>query len=69
MSHTSAPIPRLLGIEDAARYLGISPWTVRDLVAGGQLRPVRLSLTAGKPVRRLLFDRVQVDLLVEASAR
>jgi excisionase family DNA binding protein len=60
-------LPRLLGIEAAARYLGVSPWTVRDLVAAGQLKPVRLSLPSGKAVRRLLFDRLQLDLLVESS--
>jgi hypothetical protein len=64
---TSNVLPRLLGIEAAARYLGVSPWTVRDLVAGGQLKPVRLSLPSGKAVRRLLFDRLQLDLLVESS--
>jgi hypothetical protein len=36
-------------------------------VAGGQLRPVQLSLPSGKVVRRLLFDRLQLDLFVEAS--
>jgi hypothetical protein len=64
---TSNVLPRLLGIEAAGRYLGVSPWTVRDLVAGGQLKPVRLSLPSGKAVRRLLFDRLQLDLLVESS--
>ncbi len=62
-------LPRLLGIEAAGCYLGVSTWTVRDLVAAGQLKPVRLSLPSGKAVRRLLFDRVQLDLLVEANAR
>jgi hypothetical protein len=64
---SSDGLPRLLGIEAAGRYLSISPWTVRDLVAGGQLKPVRLTLPSGKAVRRLLFDRVQLDLFVEAS--
>ncbi len=64
---TSNVLPRLLGVEAAGRYLGVSPWTIRDLVAAGQLQPVRLSLPSGKAVRRLLFDRVQLDLLIEAG--
>ncbi len=64
---TSDVLPRLLGVEAAGRYLGVSPWTIRDLVAAGQLQPVRLSLPSGKAVRRLLFDRVQLDLLIEAG--
>jgi len=65
---TSNALPRLLGVEAAGRYLGVSTWTVRDLVAGRQLHPVRLALPSGKAVRRLLFDRVQLDLLIEASS-
>jgi hypothetical protein len=65
---TSTALPRLLGVEAAGRYLGVSTWTVRDLVAGRQLHPVRLALPSGKAVRRLLFDRVQLDLLIEASS-
>lgn len=65
---TSNVLPRLLGVEAAGRYLGVSAWTIRDLVAGGQLQPVRLSLASGKAVRRLLLDRMQLDLLVHASA-
>jgi hypothetical protein len=65
---TSSVLPRLLGVEAAGRYLEVSAWTIRDLVAGGQLQPVRLSLASGKAVRRLLFDRMALDLLVDTGS-
>lgn len=67
---TSGPalVPRLLGIEDAAVYLSLSSWTVRDMIAGGELRPVALQ-AAGKPVRRLLLDRLELDALVDQLTR
>jgi len=55
-------VPRLLDVEAAASYLGVSPWTVRDLVEHGSLSRVALP-----GVRRLLFDRCDLDRLVETS--
>jgi excisionase family DNA binding protein len=57
----------LLSIDEVGIYLGVSPWTIRDLVAAGQLRPVRLPGIGGKEIRRLLFDRHQLDQLVESA--
>ncbi len=45
---------RLLSQEEAARYLGISKWTLRDLVFRGDLPCVRIK-------RRLLVDRQDLD--------
>ena len=61
---TSGPVdtPRLLDVEGAAGYLGVSAWTVRDLVERGTLSRVALP-----GVRRLLFDRCDLDRLVETS--
>ena len=64
----SSVLPRLLGIEDAGQYLGLSTWTIRDMVTGGELHPVQL-VAAGRPVRRLLFDRADLDRLVEAASQ
>jgi hypothetical protein len=58
--------PRLLGLQAAAAYLGVSSWTVRDLEANGMLRRVNIPLSAQKDLRKLLFDRQDLDLLVEA---
>jgi Helix-turn-helix domain len=59
-------IPRLLDLEAAARYLGVSPWTVRDLEAAGVLRRVRVPLSGGRELRKLLFDKADLDRLIEA---
>jgi hypothetical protein len=37
------------------------------MIAGGELRPVALQ-AAGKPVRRLLLDRLELDALVDRLA-
>ena len=53
--------PRLLTLDQAATYLSLSPWTVRELEAAGHIRRVQL------PVRRLLFDRASLDRLISQS--
>ena len=60
-----APIPpRLLDLEATAQYLGVSPWTVRDLEAAGVLRRVRIPLANDGELRKLLFDREDLDHLI-----
>lgn len=59
--------PRLLGMKGAAAYLGISTWQVRGMVGAGILRPVRLPVAPGAEVRRHLFDRADLDALVERA--
>ena len=56
--------PRLLDIEAAAAYLGLSRWTVQNLLDAGTLRRVAVPIGA-KDVRRVLFDRQDLDALVE----
>ena len=58
--------PRLLNLKSAATYLGVSPWTVRDLEARGVLKRVSVPLSAGAELRKLLFDKVDLDHLIEA---
>jgi excisionase family DNA binding protein len=58
---------RLLSLRDAAAYLGLSYWTLRDLVNAGTIKPVRLPLGAGRDLRRILLDRRDLDDLVERS--
>ena len=60
-------MPRLLDAESAARYLGVSAWTVRDLEAGGHLPRVRLPLPGGKDLRKLLYDRADLDRLIDRA--
>ena len=57
--------PRLLDIKATAAYLGVSPWTVRDLEFSGVLQRVNIPLGSRKELRKLLFDRLDLDRLVE----
>ena len=61
-----ASAPRLLDLRATASYLGVSDWTVRDLDAAGVLRRVRVPLPNGGELRKLLFDRTELDRLIEA---
>lgn len=58
--------PRLLDLKSAAAYLRVSPWTIRDLEASGTLRRVNVPLGMGKDLRKLLFDREDLDPLVDS---
>jgi excisionase family DNA binding protein len=64
VSVTACP-PRLLDVDAAAAYLGVSSWTVRDLDAAGVLPRVRVPLPNGGELRRLLFDRADLDRLID----
>jgi len=57
---------RLLDLDQTAQYLGISAWTVRDLVANGILRRVSIPVGGGRELRKLLFDKAELDRLIEA---
>jgi hypothetical protein len=64
--NVGAQAVRLLGLRDAARYLGVSERTARELDAAGVLRRVRIPAPSGAEVRRLLYDRADLDALIEA---
>lgn len=51
---------RLIPLDAAAAYLGLSPWTVRELTWKGKLPAVRL-------VRKLLYDRRDLDRLIDEA--
>lgn len=53
-------VRRLLTLNETAAYLGLSPWSVRDLQWKGRLPRVALS-------RKLLFDRNDLDRLIETE--
>lgn len=46
--------PRLLSQREAASYLGVSYWTLRDLTFRGDLPYIRIK-------RRILIDRADLD--------
>lgn len=57
--------PALLDLEASGRYLGgLSAWTVRDFIEAGLLRPVPLPSPSGKPLRRIVLAREDLDALV-----
>ena len=58
--------PRLLSLDAAAAYLSVSPWTIRDLEAKGVLPRVRVPLPKGGELRKLLFDKADLDRLITA---
>ncbi len=51
---------RYYDIADVARYLGLSPWTVRRLIWSGKLPAIRLN-------RALRIDIRDVDGMMEAN--
>ena len=53
---------RVLNIQQAAKYLGRTPASVRHLVANGTLRPCRFGDSS-----RLYFDRVDLDAMIDAA--
>jgi hypothetical protein len=63
---TETLAPRLLDLVQTAQYLGVSAWTVRDLEANGTLQRVSIPLAGGRGLRKLLFDRGDLDRLVDA---
>ncbi len=68
-----APLaPRLLDLAGAAAYMAVSPWTIRQWEAEGALPRVRIDLQItnkrrGGECRKLLFDRADLDQLIERS--
>jgi excisionase family DNA binding protein len=52
--------PRLLGVRDAAVYLGCTVWFVRSLVWNGEIPSCRLG-------KRLLIDRQDLDTYIEGA--
>ena len=58
MPHPNAPAPRLLSQQEAAAYLGISYWTLRDLTFRGEVPHVKIG-------RRILVDRLDLDAYLD----
>ncbi len=51
---------RLYNVPEAARYLGLSVWGIRELHYSGKIAAVRNG-------RRMLFDRADLDQWIERS--
>ena len=55
---TPASQARLLSLRDAAVYLSVSHWTLREMIWRGDLPSVRVG-------RRILIDREDLDRFIE----
>jgi hypothetical protein len=64
-TQTTAPLIRLLDLHGAAVYLSVSEWTVRDLETAGVLPRVRIPLPDAGELRKVLFDRMDLDQLID----
>ena len=62
LTHTQGSETRLLGLDGAAIYLNITPRSIYRLIDRGIIRPVRIP-----GVRRTLFDKHDLDTLVESG--
>jgi len=54
--------PRLISIENAAKDLSLSPWTIRKMLADKRLDYVKLG-------RRVLIEQATIERLIEAGRR
>jgi hypothetical protein len=67
---SDAPRVRLLDLKAAGAYLGVSYWTMRDLVFGGVIPSVKIPCPRagdGRPIRRILVDRRGLDGFIEKN--
>jgi hypothetical protein len=60
MSESTIITPRLLKTRDAARYLGISAWKLRNLVQSGEIACI-----LGDGTSPWLFDWVDLDSWIQ----
>jgi len=67
VQETVVPVtPWLLDLRVSAGYLGLSEWTVRTLEQQGILKRVRVPLANQGEIRKLLFDKRDLDFLVDS---
>ena len=60
MDNKDRPTKRLYSVKEAAAYLGVSEWTVRELGWAEKVRPVKFN-------RRIYFDIRDLDDFIEKS--
>jgi hypothetical protein len=70
VQQTVALQPRIFDLHQAADYIGVSYWTMRDLVFAGMVPTVKIPnprTKDGRVIRRTLIDRNDLDQLVEQN--
>ncbi len=58
---------RLMNANEAAKYLGLGYWTLRELIWSGAIPMVQLPNKKGGRLRRILVDKGDLDRLIERS--
>ncbi len=58
---------RLMGANEAAKYLGLSYWTLRESIWSGAIPLIQLPNKNGGRLRRILVDKGDLDRLIERS--
>jgi excisionase family DNA binding protein len=58
---------RLMGASEAAKYLGSSYWTLRELIWSGAIPSVQPLNNNGGRLRKFLVDKNDLDRLIEQS--
>jgi excisionase family DNA binding protein len=64
------PARRVLGLNQAAEYLGVSYWTMRDLVQAGTIPTVKIPSARagdGRAIRRILVDIHDLDVFISGN--
>jgi len=65
-----SPAARLLDLNQAAQYLSISYWTMRDLVNAGTIATVKIPSAGardGRSIRRILIDIRDLDAFIDGN--
>jgi excisionase family DNA binding protein len=62
---------QLFNVEDSARILAISPWTIRALLRRGKLRPIRIGrrVCVSENELRRFVEEAQVKLPTEGARK
>jgi hypothetical protein len=61
---------RVLDLHAGAEYIGVSYWTLRDLVLAGIIPTVKIPSTRvrdGRSIRRTLVDRRDLDAFIDSN--
>jgi len=70
VTESVAPAARLLNLKAAGTYLGLSYWTLRDLVVAGHIPSIKIPCPRardGSTLRRILIDRKDLDSFIERN--
>ena len=69
-AHSDSADVRLLDLKSAAKYVGLSFWTFREMVIAGDVPQVKFKSPrsgVGRPLRRVLVDRRDLDAWIERA--